>query len=139
MTPSKKPSFVMAMALIAAFAVSPALANDEDGMPEVQQQGNVSFVSGGIGQEESDALQAMQHNFNLRIMSTDKTGHFMSETRVVVSDANHQTLIDITGGPLFYVKLPAGRYTIDATSNRLRKSQTVTVASGKPSRIHFTW
>lgn len=133
----KYPVYVLAVAVTAALAVSPARADGN--LPQVQQQGNISYLSGGIGKEESDAMEATRHNYNLRIMSADQTGHYSGNTHVMVSNLQHRTLLDITGGPLFYANLPNGRYIVKGSDDGQSRSQAVTIAAGKPVNVHFSW
>ncbi len=132
----KSPFYVLAITAV-ALHVCPAWA--EDNLPEVQQQGSISYVSGGVGLEESEALEAVQHNYNLRIMSADRGGHFSGDTHIVVSDPQRHEVLDTTGGPLFYANLPNGRYVVEGSSAGQSKRQTVTIANGKAALVHFSW
>jgi hypothetical protein len=139
MDTTKYLSYVLMVAAMATFYAIAVRAADE-ALPPVQQQGTISYVSGGIGQDESAALEAVQHNYNLRITSADKTGHFFGDTHVVVSDMHQHALLDTTGGPLFYATMPNGRYVVEGFSDNGQISkQTVTIANGKPARVHFSW
>ena len=120
-------------ALLSVFIISPVWADDE--VLPVQKQGNVSFVTGGVGQEESDALASVQNHYNLRITTTDKTGHYLMDTHLVITDSEHRAILDTTGGPFFYVQLPNGHYDVQAGQG---KAQAVTIAGGRSARMHFT-
>lgn len=129
-----------ALTLVIAAALHAIPAQAADGMPEVQQQGDISYVTGGIGDEERSALEGMQQGYNLRITSTDDTGHFSGDdTRIVVSDLKQHGLLDVTGGPFFYAILPEGRYSVEGFSDGQSKKQAITIASGKPVDVHFSW
>lgn len=128
---------VLAVVSLAACSASPVWADDNP--LEVQQQGEISYVTGGIGKDESDALRATQTHYNLRIMNADKSGHFSGDTRVVISDLQHNALLDATSGPLFYANLPKGKYIVEGFANEQTKKQVVTIASGKPARVRFVW
>ena len=97
-------SYMIALAL--ALALSAGNAWAQDGLPDVRQQGDVSYISGGVGSDESDALEAVKNDYNLRITSADITGHFRGDTRIIVTDAAQTVLLDTTSqGPLLYAKL----------------------------------
>jgi hypothetical protein len=109
-------------------------------LPQIQQQGNISFISGGVGLEESTALQAVEKDYNLRMTSADSVGHYYGETHVTVSDMQHNTLLDTTGGPLIYAQLPKGKYLVAGTTDDgQRKQQKITITGKKPVRVHFSW
>ncbi len=125
---------VMAVAVLSS---SPVWASDS--VLEVYQQGNISYITGGIGQDESDALKAAEKDYNLRILNTDRTGHYSGDTRVVISDTKKNTLLDATSGPIFYANLPKGRYIVEGFDEGLSKKQTVVITGAKSSRVHFVW
>lgn len=128
---------VLTIITLAAFLPSPVWA--EDSVLDVQQQGNISYVTGGIGEEESDALRATQGSYNLRIMNADKAGHFSGDTRIVISDLQHNPLLDATSAPLFYANLPKGRYIVEGFIGEQSKKQIITIASGKTAHVRFLW
>jgi hypothetical protein len=131
----KYSTYALAFALL---STTPALA--EDGSLIVQHQGNIPYVSGGVGREESDALEAAQRDYNLRITSADHRGHFYGNTHVIVRDAKAQTVLDLTGGPLFYAQMPKGRYVVEgSTEDGQTKTQKVNVSGTKPAIVHFSW
>jgi hypothetical protein len=122
---------------VASFTV-PALASPD--MPQPVQEGNVMFISGGIGDDERQALEASAKNYNLEITSTDKTGHFMADTNFQITDPNGREIIHIDdAGPLFYAKLPPGAYTIQATNGDRHWKREVKISNGKPTGIHVVW
>lgn len=131
----KHSTYALAFALI---STCPALA--DDGSVMVQHQGNIPYVSGGVGREESEALEAVQRDYNLRITSADSTGHFYGNTHVSVRDMQKKSVLDLTGGPLFYAQLPKGRYVVEGfTDNGHTKTQTVNITGVKPAIVHFSW
>ena len=122
---------------MAACTVSSALA--EDGVLEVHQQNGIAYVSGGIGDDETTQLEATQHNYNLRVMNTDRSGHFSGDTRIVISDLQHHALLDTESGPLLYANLPKGRYIVEGFTASLSKKQAVVITAAKSVRVHFVW
>jgi hypothetical protein len=128
---------MLAAIAYAALSASPVWA--EDSMLEVQQQNGIFYVTGGIGKDESDALRATQTNYNLRIMNADKAGHFSGDTRIVISDLQHNPLLDATSGPLFYANLPKGRYIVEGFTGEQSRKQTINVATKKTIHVRFMW
>lgn len=103
------------------------------------QVGEASYITGGIGDEERYALQEVAPNYNVRIMSALKSGHFSGTTRVVIRDRDGNEVINAESGPLFFAHLPAGRYTIEASSEGETKSKNITVGSSKAATLNFSW
>lgn len=133
----KRISYALIVTVVAALNIPPAHA--QDSALEVQQQGNISYVSGGIGRDESNALEAVQKNYNLRITSADKSGHFYGNTRILVRNSQNDLLLDVVGGPLIYANLPNGRYSVEGFGEGQSKKQAFVITGRKPVTIHFNW
>ncbi len=117
-----------------------AWADDTVGV-EPQQVGNISFITGGIGDEERDALKAVKDNYDLSITSSSATdaGAYVADMQVVISDREGHELLNTHAGPLFYAELPSGNYVIEGQSRGQSHKQNVTIAHGKTANVHFTW
>lgn len=110
------------------------------GMPQVQQQGNVSYVSGGVGLDESRALQSAARSWPLSLRFTAKSGEYLADVHVQVADRHGTNVLDTTSlGPYMLVKVPPGRYSIHASHRGIDQTRTVTVAGNGHARAAFTW
>lgn len=131
-------SYMIALALGVALSVGNAWA--QDALPEIRQQGDISYISGGVGSDENDAMNSVKNAYNLRITSADVAGHFHGDTRIIIGDQKQMVLLDTTTqGPLFYTNLPKGRYTVQGFSDGQSKTKTVNIVPGKVSRVNFSW
>jgi hypothetical protein len=128
----------MAVAVVAtALVAMPALAQQ---MPEAHQHGDIVYISGGIGADETAAIESVKGDYNLNVTSADRTGHFRGDTEIVIRDMKRNVLLDVTAqGPLFYANLPNGRYTIEGISDDQSRKQTVRITGTKTARVHFIW
>jgi len=104
-----------------------------------QQTGNVTYLTGGIGDEERDALKTVKNDYNFSLMSASKAGEFVGNTQVVIKDRQGNQLVNTYAGPMFYAQLPPGRYTVQAISEGQSRSQNITIAQGRSSNVHFSW
>lgn len=129
---------MLAIITLVTFSASSAWAEDNI-LVQQQQQGNISYVTGGFGKDESDAIRATQANYNLLVMNADKTGHFSGNTRIVISDLRHNPLLDTTSGPLFYANLPKGRYIVEGYLGKQSRKQTIKIATGRSAHVRFVW
>ncbi len=127
------------LVVMSVFALSMSSARAENNALAVEQQGDIPYVTGGIGEDETVQLEATQADYNLRVMNADKTGHFSGDTRIVISDLQHNVLLDATSGPIFYANLPKGRYIVEGFAGEQSKTQTIRIVSGKTTRIRFMW
>jgi hypothetical protein len=106
----------------------------------VQTQGNVSYVSGGVGTESLDRLNAIIGDFNLKLVFARVSGEYLSNVRVVIADAKARTILETTSeGPWLLAKLPAGKYRITATVEGKEQKRQITTGAIKLTTVDFRW
>lgn len=135
---SKLLSYRFMVVLLGSLSLfSVASANDET---VVQNSGNVSYVSGGVGTESIDRLNSQIGDFNLKLVFALNNGEYVSNVRVVVADMKGKTVLDTTSdGPWFLARLPMGSYQIVATLADKAVKRQVTVGSSKVRTVDFRW
>lgn len=110
---------------------------------EVSKSDDVTYVTGGIGEDEKAAIEAAKGDYNLQVMSASQNGAFVGDAKVVISQKNGKEtveMLNVVAGPLLYVRLPAGSYVLDASLGAQKKHQAFTVSrKGTPARIHLGW
>lgn len=107
---------------------------------EVHDQDGVSYVSGGVGDDERQALAAMSKRFNLKVIMATKTGHFMSDTKVRIEDAQGRALLEtVAQGPLFFAQLKPGTYNVRCSYGGKEIKQTAHVGNGRQEQLTFVW
>ncbi|WP_341314403.1 carboxypeptidase regulatory-like domain-containing protein [Paraburkholderia sp. IMGN_8] len=110
------------------------------GLPQIQQQGDVSFVSGGVGLDESKALQQAQSHWPLSLRFTGPGSDFLADVHVRVVDAHDGEVLNTTSrGPYMLVKLRPGRYTVHAQYKDRDQTRAVTVPAKGSARAAFYW
>jgi hypothetical protein len=111
------------------------------GMPQVQQQGDVSFVSGGVGEDESKALQSARREWPLSRVFTGPGSDYLADVNVDIVDAHHAQVLNATSrGPYMLVQLPPGRYIVQASYKNNDQSKRVTIpANGSAKTTAFYW
>jgi hypothetical protein len=101
----------------AALAAGGAYASEPEAMPapEVRFEGDIAYVSGGVGRDERKAMHAMARRFNVRLnLVSAKGGEALSDVDVSVVDEHGRLRLRMrTMGPLLYLKLPDGRYQLN--------------------------
>jgi hypothetical protein len=127
-------AYILATALTTGFCFS-AYAS----LPPPQQIGSITFITGGIGDEERDAMETVRKDYNLSVMSAATSGAFTGDTRIVIRDQSGEELLQADAGPLFYADLPAGRYVVEGYSDGQIKQQPVTITPDKRQHIRFNW
>jgi len=107
---------------------------------QVQTKNGVSYVTGGVSDDERAALNNMARDFNLKVTLTIKTGEFLGDAAVHIRDTQGQAVLDVTtDGPLFYAKLPPGTYTVTIDRQGKELQKTAQVTSGRQTDLMFSW
>ena len=128
--------FGLLMATLAFAALPSAL-------PPEQTQGGVTYVSGGIGQEEAQAFEAAAALYPLTLEFAIKhtpRAEYTADVHVVVTNAQGVRVLDTNSeGPFLLAKLPAGHYTVTAERHQQTLTRTVHIATHKPTHVMFLW
>jgi len=107
---------------------------------QVREDRGIRYVSGGIGANERDELNALSHQFNLRLLFAMQAGNYLADVQVNIMDARGETVFSAKSeGPWFFVQLPPGVYTVDVDAMGRTQGQTVRIGGGRQSRLNFFW
>lgn len=121
----------MAMAAsVAAWAQSDAMAP----LPAEKHHGSVSYLSGGVPDEQLPAIKQARGGYPLVIELYQKAGaksEYTSGAQVRLTDKAGNVLIDdVSDGPFMLVRLPPGSYRVQATLNgKMVEAKSVAVAA----------
>ncbi len=118
---------------------APALA--EQSLIKLESQGDVNFVSGGVGGDERAALQAIRGDYNLNLLFSEKgTGEYLSEVNVVIKDAGGNTLLETRSeGPMLFARLKPGHYSISADWDGHTINKMANISSQHKTSLAFAW
>lgn len=124
-------------------AVRPAVPPPQNQAPsalQAQQQGNITFVSGGAGDDDRDALRQVEGQYNLRLMFAARSGAFLANVAVTLADARGNTVLDtISEGPIFYARVPPGRYRLTVSNQSQAQTRDLSIGPGNAVRQDFYW
>jgi len=124
-------------------AADPALSTGMSSLPPVKEQGVVSYITGGIGEDEATAFRQAAATYPLELVFAQKArprDEFLSDVRVTIRHRSGRLLLNtVTDGPFLLAKLPAGNYTITADHDGELKSQSIEIHAGKHQRAVFVW
>lgn len=131
----------------AAIAAAALLANaglaQATPAPTPVTQGEATWVNGGIGQTEVDAIRRMAPKWPLQMTFAERhqgRDEFVAGVRLRVTGENGRTVVDVhDGGPLLLLKLPDGHYTVRAEYDGHVKTQRIDVAAGRHAAVAFLW
>ena len=117
----------------------PLLAEESGIQP--QTQGEVTFVTGGVGIDERNELNATRANYNLSLLfSVQGKGNFLSDVNIRITDLKGKVFLEtVSDGPKLFAKLPPGRYIVSVDLNGEAYHKTVSVGSKKNTSLSFSW
>lgn len=108
----------------------------------VQVNENVSYVTGGVGLDESTAIKALRPKYPLTMVFAETTSYgknqYLYGVQVEVRRGGEMVFSTTTKGPYLLVQVPPGNYRVTATNGNMPKTQTIKVTS-RPKQIGWTW
>ena len=118
---------------------TPLLAGEVGELPEVQMHDDITYVTGGFGQDEACAMKAAAGDYDLMLTFAQRDGSYVADVDVQIIDSSGRTVLQTVAGPLLLVDLPAGKYRIAAAYNGATRWRTVSVGESHHDRLTLTW
>ncbi|AZC22069.1 MULTISPECIES: hypothetical protein [Pseudomonas] len=105
-----------------------------------QQQNGIAYLSGGIGLDESRAIQQVR-GYNLHLtFSVGPQNQYTSDVDVAIENAQGHSLLNLAGvGPIVYVQLPPGKFQVVTTRKGLERRSTIDVAASARRDLNVHW
>jgi hypothetical protein len=116
--------------------------------PEKHVVGEVSYISGGVGQDEASEMKQLAKSYPLEIVfvqkanreETDRIEEYLAAVKLQIKDAKGSVVLDITtDGPILLADLPSGNYLIAAEYNNVVKTNRIRISAKKHQRVVFLW
>lgn len=112
-------------------------------LPKVQTQGNITYISGGIGEDEAAAMKAKSKSWPLSIEFSEHLVNqdlWVAQVYLRILDSKGKTLFDTTvDGPIFLGKVPPGNYELLATYQEVTKRRVIEIKQGQHIKESFNW
>ena len=122
-----------------ALVLAPAVAG-ADPLLSPKRFGDVYYLSGGVTQNEAQAMQSVASQYNLRVAFIAHTGQYLADVPVSIKNARGQVLFDgVSDGPMLWVGVPPGRYTVTARHSGQPLVQQVEVGNQMRNPVYFRW
>jgi hypothetical protein len=137
----RRPGAAAGPLLAAALLVAAAVRAEDSALPPLQRSGDISYISGGIGEDESRAIKAVAAQYPLWLTFIARNGGkdtYSAPQELTILQADGAPVLDLKpDGPFLLVNLPAGKYRITAGSASASKTQTVEIPRGGHKRLVF--
>ncbi|MCK9635383.1 MAG: carboxypeptidase regulatory-like domain-containing protein [Methylobacter tundripaludum] len=106
-----------------------------------QTQGDVTFVSGGIGEDERNAMKTIKGDYNLNLLFAAKgSGEFAADLNVRIADAKGNVLVEtVTDGPYLFARLKPGNYIVTAEKDGKVMRQKARIGNNRATSLSFYW
>ncbi len=125
---------------VATVLCSVVLVGGSVGMIPGARAADVPYVTGGVGADSREELQAKESEYNLKIVVAATSGDYLSDVKIVIEAARNERVLDATmEGPILLAKLAPGTYTVRATSDAQTQTKTVTIPPQGMRQVDFRW
>ena len=105
---------------------------------QVQTQQGIDFITGGVGLDEREALEAMAGDFSLKLRFALKGGSYIADVQVRIEDEEGKAVLEgAADGPWFLVDLKPGKYTVRASDPNEKLQRDVQVRDGSQAELVF--
>ena len=132
---------LMVMVLVLQCLPAQALEVDDAATGNVASapQAEISWLSGGVGDEAMTEMRKVSAAYNVQLMLTGPRGNYLASVPFKVSRPNGKpTVSGVTEGPLLYLKLPAGSYQVAVQVDGAWQSRRIQASnSGKTTKVRF--
>jgi len=110
-------------------------------LPPQRAFGGVSYITGGIGLDESAAIRAAAKDFTLFLLfAQTKRGEYLSDVKVCITDKDGKTALEaVSDGPMLLARLPVGAYAVSAEYDGKVLKRAVRVEAKGATRVGFVW
>lgn len=109
--------------------------------PQQHMQGKITFVSGGVGAGNRNAMRQVENRYNLHLMfAVQRSGDYLANVGVKLANTQGKTVLHATSnGPFFFANVPAGHYKITVMSQGRPLTRDIAVAAHGISDQIFYW
>ena len=121
------------------FAASAALFAAD--LPKQKKYNHVVYLTGGVTETEANAMRAVGGDYGLQLsFAADGNPTAAGEVKVIIKDLSGDVIIDaLADGPLFFVKVVGGRYTVILDRGGEVKEKTFDLIGRRFGQFSFTW
>ena len=140
MTSSTRP---LARAVLVGACAFGSVASAAPALPDAQHYGSIEYIVGGIGHDESEAIEHASAQWPLSVEFAEKDGahsDFVADVHVVVRDAKGKAVLKTdSAGPFLLARLAPGHYTVHASLGGKLLEQAIDVKSTPSHRALMLW
>lgn len=92
------------------------ICSAEEDLFEKGREGDISFLSSGVGKQEREILKEIGKEYLLKLIFSNKKGKYLSNVIVKVFDQKDKTILTtVSNGPWLFIDLTSGIYHLEAS------------------------
>lgn len=115
-----------------------AVAQDEILAPGFAN--GIPYLSGGIGDEEREAIDRARNNYNIKLVLAETSGSYVSDVTLHITTVLGDPVISIpSAGPLVLLQLPPGTYLINAAYEGRNAQKRFDVSDNLAQTVNVLW
>ena len=112
-------------------------------IPDTQYSQGISYISGGVGEEESQAIltESKQCPLLLELSQLENgRGVWIFGAKIKVLNTKNQVIFDAQAdGPYMLINLTAGQYQIEASYQGSIQKKSVLIQGSGPQKLAIFW
>ena len=112
-------------------------------IPDTQYSQGISYISGGVGEEESQAIlaEAKQWPLLLELSQLENgRGVWIFGAKIKILNSQNQVIFDAQAdGPYILINLKAGQYQIEASYQGIVQKRSVSIQPAAPQKLAIFW
>lgn len=91
------------------------ICSAEEDLFEIGREGDISFLSSGVGKQEREILKEIGKEYLLKLIFSNKKDKYLSNVIVKVFDQKDKTILTtVSNGPWLFIDLTSGIYHLEA-------------------------
>ncbi|MGB4063099.1 MAG: carboxypeptidase-like regulatory domain-containing protein [Azonexus sp.] len=132
--------FFLMYLLLSCLLPSQVLAQGDAFTLVEKHSGNVTYISGGIGDEERDEIRLRERDFNLKLLFSERDGSYLGSVDVVVLNPKGEAVLEAnSAGPFLLAQLPPGSYVIKVSMNGQQQQKKLSISEKRRYEGVFRW
>jgi hypothetical protein len=112
-------------------------------IPPTQYSQSISYITGGVGEEESSAIlaEAKQWPLLLELSQLENgRGIWIFGSQIKILNAKNVIIFDAKAdGPYMLINLGAGDYAIQASYQGVEQKRAISIKAGQTQKISIFW
>ena len=112
-------------------------------VPDTKYSEGIAYISGGVGQEESEAMlaKAKQWSVLLELSQLENgRGVWIFGAQIKITNIKQKVVFDaLAQGPYMLINLEPGDYVLQAIYQGVEQKRTINIKPSQPQKISIFW